>query len=115
MTANAAQIEYWNGAPGEKWVKNQAAMDASLADATAGLLRLAAIRPGERVLDIGCGSGQTSLLAAQAVGAGGQAINYAPSGSVHGPILGARIDPPGPGAGATLGSRGTTAATTVPG
>ena len=72
MIANAAQIEYWNGLPGEKWVKNQKVMDASLADATAGLMRLAAIRPGERVLDIGCGSGETSLLAASAVGAAGQ-------------------------------------------
>jgi SAM-dependent methyltransferase len=72
MTANADQIAYWNGTPGEKWVKNQQVMDASLASATAGLLSLAAIRPGERVLDIGCGSGQTSLMAADAVGATGQ-------------------------------------------
>ncbi len=72
MTANAAQIEYWNGPPGEKWVKNQQVMDASLASATAGLFSLAAIKPGERVLDIGCGSGQTSLMAADAVGASGQ-------------------------------------------
>lgn len=72
MTANADQIAYWNGAPGEKWVKNQAVMDASLASATAGLFSLAAIKPGERILDIGCGSGQTSLMAADAVGDGGQ-------------------------------------------
>jgi len=74
MTANADQIEYWNGPAGEKWVKNQAVMDASLAEATAGLLPLADIQPGERVLDIGCGSGELSLLAADAVGAGGQVI-----------------------------------------
>jgi SAM-dependent methyltransferase len=72
MTANAAQIEYWNGPAGEKWVRNQAVMDASLADATAGLLPLAAVQPGEHVLDIGCGSGQLSLLAADAVGPSGQ-------------------------------------------
>ena len=72
MTANADQIEYWNGPPGEKWVKNQQVMDASLASATAGLLSLAAIKPGERILDIGCGSGQISLLAADAAGAAGQ-------------------------------------------
>jgi SAM-dependent methyltransferase len=72
MPANAGQIEYWNGAPGEKWVKNQQVMDASLASATAGLLSLAAIQPGERVLDIGCGSGEISLMAADAVGAAGQ-------------------------------------------
>jgi SAM-dependent methyltransferase len=72
MTANADQIEYWNGPPGEKWVKNQQVMDASLASATAGLLSLAAIKPGERILDIGCGSGQISLLGADAAGAAGQ-------------------------------------------
>ena len=72
MTANAGQIEYWNGPSGELWVRNQRVMDASLADATAALLPLAAIKPGERVLDIGCGSGETSLLAADKIGAGGQ-------------------------------------------
>lgn len=74
MIANADQIEYWNGPPGEKWVKNQQVMDASLASATTALLSLAAIQPGERVLDIGCGTGQTSLLAADAVGEGGDVL-----------------------------------------
>jgi SAM-dependent methyltransferase len=72
MTANADQIAYWNGAPGEKWVKNQAVMDASLASATGALMALAAPAAGEAVLDIGCGSGQTSLMAADAVGAAGR-------------------------------------------
>jgi SAM-dependent methyltransferase len=72
MPANADQIDYWNGPSGEKWVKNQQVMDASLASATVGLLPLAAIRLGERVLDIGCGSGEISLAAADAVGAAGQ-------------------------------------------
>ena len=72
MTANADQIAYWNGLPGEKWVKNQEVMDASLASATGALMGLAAPAAGERVLDIGCGSGQTSLMAADAVGAAGQ-------------------------------------------
>lgn len=74
MIANADQIEYWNGPPGEKWVKNQQVMDASLASATTALLGLAAIRPNERVLDVGCGAGQTSLLAADAVSGGGQVL-----------------------------------------
>jgi SAM-dependent methyltransferase len=68
MSQPVSQLEYWNGAPGQKWVRNQAIMDASLADATAGLFACAAIAPGEKVLDIGCGSGETSLMAAAAVG-----------------------------------------------
>jgi SAM-dependent methyltransferase len=71
MSGAINQKEYWNGAPGLKWVRNQAIMDASLADATAGLFASAGIKPGERVLDIGCGSGETSLMAASAVGPGG--------------------------------------------
>ncbi len=53
MTINADQIDYWNGPAGEKWAKYQTFMDASLADATAGLWSLANLQPGERVLDIG--------------------------------------------------------------
>jgi SAM-dependent methyltransferase len=71
MNHTVSQIEYWNGPSGLKWVRNQAIMDASLADATAGLFSRAEIRPGENVLDIGCGSGETGLIAARAVGAGG--------------------------------------------
>src|SRR5215469_10021251 len=71
MTGNADQIAYWNGAVGERWAKFQPDMDRNLGDITKGLLRLANARPGERVLDIGCGAGETSLLLAKAVGAKG--------------------------------------------
>jgi SAM-dependent methyltransferase len=68
---NADQKKFWDGPTGEKWVTHQADMDRNLADANAGVLKLAAAKPGERVLDIGCGAGQTSGLLAQAVGAAG--------------------------------------------
>jgi SAM-dependent methyltransferase len=68
---NADQIEYWNGPAGEKWAAFQSEMDRTLADATAGLLALGAAKPGERVLDVGCGAGETSLLLAKAVGPAG--------------------------------------------
>ncbi len=68
MTANQAQIDYWNGPTGERWAKYQSEMDHNLADSAEAALRLADARPGERVLDIGCGAGVTSLMLADAVG-----------------------------------------------
>lgn len=68
---NQDQKEFWNGTGGESWVTGQAQMDRFLASFSDKLMALAAPRPGERVLDIGCGTGQTSLAAAEAVGGDG--------------------------------------------
>ncbi len=65
---NAAQRDYWNGAPGQGWVANQAALDALHAGVTRLLLDEAAPAPGARLLDIGCGAGDTTLAFAAAVG-----------------------------------------------
>ena len=66
--SNAEQIEYWNGKVGETWARMQERMDRALTPVTAALLSLAAPQPGENVLDIGCGSGETTLALAGAVG-----------------------------------------------
>ena len=60
--SNDEQIEYWNDDAGQKWAEQQAVLDVMLAPATAALMEAAAILPGERVLDIGCGTG---LVAAE--------------------------------------------------
>ena len=73
MDPNADQRAFWNGPPGESWVTNQAALDALHARVSALLLAEAAPAPGERVLDIGCGAGETTLAAARAVGPRGTA------------------------------------------
>jgi SAM-dependent methyltransferase len=71
---NAAQIEYWNARAGLTWVKFQALLDRQIDVLGLAALRALAPVPGERVLDIGCGCGQTSLELAAAVGPGGAVI-----------------------------------------
>lgn len=71
--ANADQIEFWNSEVGERWAEMQARMDVVLSDIAAAVLALAAARPGERALDVGCGCGATTLALARAVGPSGAA------------------------------------------
>lgn len=68
------QIEYWNGAAGQRWVAEQDALDAMLRPF--GDAALAAARPArdEAVLDVGCGCGDTSLVLAGLVGRGGRVV-----------------------------------------
>lgn len=63
---NQAQKELWNTFAGERWTRRQVDIDAMLAPFTQALMQasgLAGIAP-QHVLDIGCGSGETSLLVA---------------------------------------------------
>src|SRR5690606_12723638 len=69
--ANAAEAAAWKAARGQQWVRLQPDLDLTNAGVTAALLDAAAPQPGERVLDIGCGAGATSLAVADRVGAGG--------------------------------------------
>ena len=71
---NADQIEYWNGSAGLTWARMQARMDIALTPVTAALLSTAAPQQGENILDIGCGSGETTLALAAAVGEEGSVL-----------------------------------------
>ncbi|HEV2651916.1 MAG TPA: methyltransferase domain-containing protein [Rhizomicrobium sp.] len=70
--ANDDQIRFWNGPAGDKWAELQTAMDRNLREVTAAILPFAAAKPGEHVLDIGCGAGETTCLLADAVGGKGR-------------------------------------------
>ena len=67
---NADQIAAWNGQSGERWVANQARLDAMAAVFGQAAIEAAAPATGERVLDVGCGAGASSLALAARVGAG---------------------------------------------
>ncbi|KGF78331.1 SAM-dependent methyltransferase [Massilia sp. JS1662] len=71
---NAYQVADWNGQSGERWVANQARLDAMLAVFGEAAMEAAAPATGERVLDVGCGAGASSLALADRVGAGGQVL-----------------------------------------
>ena len=71
---NADQIAFWNESGGARWAKHQETLDVVLAPLAEGLLARAAVRPGERVVDIGCGCGATTLLLARAVGPAGHVL-----------------------------------------
>ena len=80
---NADQLAFWNGLGGHTWVARQEHTDITLALVTEALLAFAAPRPGERVLDIGCGCGATTLGFARAVGPAGRVAAL----DISGPML----------------------------
>jgi SAM-dependent methyltransferase len=71
-TANAEMRRYWNEVAGPRWVGRQSVQEARNVEMLALLLAAAQAKPGERVLDIGCGTGVTTQLYAQAVGPEGR-------------------------------------------
>jgi len=71
MATNADQIAYWNGQTGRKWAEDADQMDAMMRTQTEAVLAAAVPSEGESVLDIGCGSGGTTLALAAAVGPSG--------------------------------------------
>ena len=80
---NAQMIDYWNGAVGERWARSQDRTDLLLNNITDHLLPFAAAKPGESVLDIGCGCGSTTFRLAMAVAPGGSVAGV----DISGPML----------------------------
>ena len=72
--ANADQIVYWNSEQGEEWVALQTDLDVMFRPVLQELLARAAPGEGERVLDVGCGAGSSTLAFAARVGADGEAV-----------------------------------------
>ena len=71
---NSEQIAEWNGALGERWVAMRQDIDRFVVPFGDAALKAAAPQPGERVIDVGCGCGDTSIELARRVGAAGAVL-----------------------------------------
>jgi len=80
---NADQIAYWNGPGGQRWADRQAAQDILLRPIANLLIDRAKPKMGERVIDVGCGSGATTILFGQKVAPSGHVFGI----DVSGPML----------------------------
>jgi SAM-dependent methyltransferase len=71
---NADQIRYWNETAGPKWVRFEALLDAQIGPLGRHAMDRATIASGERVLDVGCGCGDTTIDLARRVGSTGSVV-----------------------------------------
>ncbi|MCG8693102.1 MAG: class I SAM-dependent methyltransferase [Minwuiales bacterium] len=72
--ANAGMLEFWNGDAGQKWVRFQERMDVSLAPFGHKAMDVAGLADGAKVIDVGCGCGDTSFELARRVGETGSVL-----------------------------------------
>lgn len=80
---NEEMAEFWNDRGGRQWVRERDRYDTMLAACGRRLFDAVELQPGERVLDVGCGNGATTLEAAALVGEHGATLGI----DLSGPML----------------------------
>ncbi len=80
---NSEQIRYWNEQSGPKWVRLETRLDEQIAPLGLAAMQTGGIGAGAKVLDVGCGCGQTSLQLAERVGESGSVLGA----DISGPML----------------------------
>lgn len=80
-SAERDMAAYWDRA-GRVWVEHQALLDRLMAPIAEAVVGAAGLVNGEAVLDVGCGSGATTLAAAWRVGPTGRAVGVDISGAL---------------------------------
>jgi SAM-dependent methyltransferase len=71
---NSAQAEYWNSTAGQRWTDHQEHQDQVLRPVSDRLITAATPKPGDRVIDVGCGCGATTIDFAERVGPAGAVL-----------------------------------------
>lgn len=74
MTANEEQIRHWNEELGPYYVAEAERLDTMISAFGDAMFNAVALQPSERVLDVGCGNGATTIEAARRVRPGGSAV-----------------------------------------
>src|SRR3954463_2609357 len=74
MVANEDQIKFWNEKAGQAWTELQERMDANLSPIHDAVIAFAAPIPGMAILDVGCGTGLTSMALAGILGPSGRVM-----------------------------------------
>ena len=71
---NVEQSEYWNEKSGPKWVKNEDALNERLSILTDEFFSRVKIKALDKVLDIGCGGGDTTFRVSKLLADGGHVV-----------------------------------------
>ena len=74
QTANEEQIALWNGVAGQAWVDCQTVLDRMFQPLEDLLLEPIGSNTASKLLDVGCGTGSTTLSAAKWLGPEGRAV-----------------------------------------
>jgi SAM-dependent methyltransferase len=74
IIANLAQQEYWNTVAGPRWIGLEGFVERRVRAVNDLLLARSRVAPGERVLEIGCGTGAFTVALAEAVGERGEVL-----------------------------------------
>jgi SAM-dependent methyltransferase len=81
---NVEQVEYWDGSGGDHWVAAQERYDQINKGFGDRVVEVLSARPGEHVLDVGCGNGALALAIGLLVAPDGSVLGV----DISGPMLG---------------------------
>jgi SAM-dependent methyltransferase len=74
MAEPVTQKDAWRGGQGDTWVRLQPLFDAMIGQIGLAALQAADPQPGERVVDVGCGAGETTMELARRVRPGKEVV-----------------------------------------
>lgn len=80
---DGGQAAQWNGPSGQAWVDAQHLLDPLLKPFERPILEAVAAASAARVLDVGCGTGATTIALARRIGANGRAVGV----DISGPMI----------------------------